>query len=393
MTEEDSEDYVGASRPTVESATLSISMFWFCKYMAKKVTELMEKSFTQDQLYDAMMAVSSLQLLPAPVPKHRSTERRSGLEAQAQAMYSMIDLLDSSNKIPRLVIPMHDMEAAQRALTNSSMPNGEDVSVSARLQSLDKSVSNLSDKLSKAQSLPSIPFVPPAVTVTDTTGPQASFADIVKSALSAPPRNNADPRRINASQRFDRSRSPSTKRNSEELDNNSDGYTEVRKKRNKLKGKQGTSGVNLDALAPLGAGGRQEIYISNTAPDLNEESMKEVLLLCYEDLNKENNNKMEEPLPTITADQIIVKEKTPSNIESPHSKCWRISVPSKYSRTFFSTKFYPEMWRFRRFYAPKMSSTFPFKVKKIKTGGKTIVNGSQGTSTNFSIQNGFVLNQ
>ena len=90
------------------------------------MTELLEKSFTQEVMYEAMDRVSKLLSLNKVV-KHRNMERRSGEEGQVQAMYQLLEDLDTTDRTPEFVVRIEEMELVQRAITNSSLASGENV--------------------------------------------------------------------------------------------------------------------------------------------------------------------------------------------------------------------------------------------------------------------------
>jgi len=65
------------------SVVLLVSSYWHAKYHARKVNELLEKSFSQEAIYKDMDRVSKMLSL-CKVKKHRMTDRRTRGEAQAQ---------------------------------------------------------------------------------------------------------------------------------------------------------------------------------------------------------------------------------------------------------------------------------------------------------------------
>ena len=61
----------------MKSAVILVSSYWHTKYHARKVNELLKKSFTQEAMYEDMDRVSKMLSL-CKVQKHRMTDRRTG---------------------------------------------------------------------------------------------------------------------------------------------------------------------------------------------------------------------------------------------------------------------------------------------------------------------------
>ena len=105
-------------RPQLKSSVMLVSSFRHSKYHANKVNELIESSFTQDAMHEDMAKVAEM-LSMEKVKKNRSTDKRSGGAGQAQALYQLLEDLDSSGTTPEFVVGLDEMEEVQRALTNS----------------------------------------------------------------------------------------------------------------------------------------------------------------------------------------------------------------------------------------------------------------------------------
>ena len=135
-------------REMMKSGVLVIASYWHARYPARKVTELLEKSFTQDDMYNAMVRVSNI-LSMNKVTKHRNMVRRSGEEGQAQAMYQLLEEMDTENRTPLFVVGIEEMELMQRAMTNLSLASGENVQIGARLESLEVGLMDLGENIGK----------------------------------------------------------------------------------------------------------------------------------------------------------------------------------------------------------------------------------------------------
>ena len=201
--------------------------------MARKVTELLEKSFTQETMYKDMDRVSKLLSL-SKVPKHQATDRYSGEEVQAQALYQLLEDMDSSYTTPELVVRLDEMEVVQRAITNSSLALGENVQIGARLESLKVGPKDLGVKIGNFNSVPvnvSTTNSAPNIVISDMT--HNSFAHTTAKGLGATKTNG--PQTNGPKQR-----SSSQKRSA---DNDVDSYNPVI--RTKMQAKVGKSKFKL----------------------------------------------------------------------------------------------------------------------------------------------------
>ena len=140
-------------RTLVKSAVLLLFSFWHAKYPARKVIELLEKSFTQEDMFEVIVRVSK-QLSLNNMVKHQNTERRSREEGQAQTMYQLLQDIGTADRTSQFVVGIGEMEMVQRALTYYSLASGENVQISARLESLEVGLLDLGVKIGKISSVP-----------------------------------------------------------------------------------------------------------------------------------------------------------------------------------------------------------------------------------------------
>ena len=128
------------------------------------------------------------------------TERRTGGEAQAQALYQLLEDMDSSGITPEFVVGLEEMEVVQRAITNSSLASGENVQIGARLESLEVGLKDLGAKIGNLSLVP-ISSVPvkvsstnhaPNIVVSDME--KNSFAQITAKGLGVPKTNGSKQR-------------------------------------------------------------------------------------------------------------------------------------------------------------------------------------------------------
>ena len=61
-------------KPQMKSAVLLVASFWHAKYHAKKVNKLLEKTFTQEDMFSDMVRLCNMLSQEKP-QKHRKTDR------------------------------------------------------------------------------------------------------------------------------------------------------------------------------------------------------------------------------------------------------------------------------------------------------------------------------
>ena len=312
----------------IKSSVMMVATFWHSKYHANRVNELLECSFTQDEMYESMCIVAEMCSLEN-VKKNRSTDKRSGAAGQAQALYQMLEDLDSNNATPEFVVGLSEMEEVQRALTNSSLAIGDSVQVGARIESLEKGIKELSMKIGAVCIAPG----KAAHTIgTSKTTPDIIITDEMKNTFA-----NIAAKPVVEKSRVNRQRSNSQKRQANEEDD--EGFNFVKKK--KPQGKSGKS--TFKVLEP--EDNKYEIYISNVAPQTKDDEMKSTIVGCYEDFNIDKD-----VTDNLREEDIDVKDMTPSAFINPWRRSWRVSVPYKMKAIFEDENFYPSQWKFRQFY-------------------------------------------
>ena len=92
-----------------------------------------------------------------------------------------------------------------------------------------------------------------------------------------------------------------------------------------------------------------DIFIGNTHPKATEEKIKEVLLLCAENIPGKPN-------------LIIDEVKCLNNMElepNPRTKCWRLTVPYSCKSVVEDDNLYPKGWSHRKFYPARQKRAAP----------------------------------
>ena len=101
-------------------------------------------------MVEAMVELAMALSLPQPT-KHRDTERRPGVEAQAQALMFVIDDLETKNAVPKVSVDVKNFVVIQRAMTNTTLAVGDDASVGARLGSLEEGFTSLKQAINRME--------------------------------------------------------------------------------------------------------------------------------------------------------------------------------------------------------------------------------------------------
>ena len=394
----------------ITNPVTAMCIHWMGLYHSRKVAELLEKTFSQDDMVEAMVELAMALSLPQPT-KHRDTERRPGAEAQAQALMFVIDDLETKNAVPKVSVDVKNFVVIQRAMTNTTLAVGDDALVRARLGSLEEGFTSLkqainrmegslASRLSTVSSRPSpselgyssmssstttTPSVTPSKLTSMSTGP-SSFAEILSQGntvieqLEVPGRpGGSKPVTIQRSQ--NRSRSPSIKRNVEGENKvaDDDKYKLVEKKKKKPKMTMGSSNVALQNVVPSGMGGRAEYYVAGTSPDIDVDTMKVVLKMCSEDYIKRKNENTENASNLVLSNENVTAiDLTPDYLENPRSRSWKISVPYSFKIMLDDNDFFPKSWSYRKFYPPRRTTDINKKARNELSQG----------STNNSHQNG-----
>ena len=310
-------------RPQLKSAVMLVATFWHSKYHTNKVNELLESSFTQDEMYENMAKVAEMLSLER-VKKSRSTNKRSGGAGQAQAFYQLLEDLDCPGTTPEFVVSLEEMEEVQRALTNSSLAIGDSVQVGAMLESLEKGIKDLRMKIG---AICIAPGNPAQVTETTKSLPNVIVSEVMKNTFA-----NIAAKPVVEKTKVTKQRSNSQKRSAVEDD---DGFNPVKKKKSQGKSGKGTFKV-LES-----AENKCEVFISNVAPQTKVEEMSANIVECYDDFTKDKYDT--DPL---TEADIEVKDMTPVDYINLWRRSWWVAIPYRMKAVFEDKNFYPNQWKF-----------------------------------------------
>ena len=294
--------------------------------------------------------------------QHKNSALRSAGEANAVDLLNNLDMLDSEKRAPRYLVPSEDL---------GSVPLGalavrDEVSVSARLESLEETMRKVCLALEKVQS--SSPFQAPARP--DTAVPNSGPATFASIAAGVPPTIVVSPAQQQAHDHNNgqgpqpqggvgagslgtkvgngtraRTRSESVKRKADEETPDQDGFRKQGRQRQR-KVATGTSQVNVDGvgeyIAPV------EYYIGNTDKRTNEETIRTVLKRCASAVEGGGDLVVEHV-------ELLTKEK------EPRTKCWKVVVPYRIKTLMEKDEVYLSGWRHRKFFGSRNS-----KDKKLK---------------------------
>ena len=330
---------------------------------------------------------------------HKNSQTRTAGEAYAIDLHNSLLQLSNEKKLPKLLVSSDDLgKVPFSALSVSS-----ERSVSARLESLESCVTNMTSTLEKVTAsltstrAPSVPMpglhsgvaagptvashyeglnyggvvtgnkpvqavgapaaqVPvPALVVTPATGHgqhspswaevAATGSDSLASALIAG-RERQKCRSVLGDPIRERSTSSSSKRKAPGEDN--DGFRPQGRPR---KTAGGSSKVDLEDLGECQAS--LQYYISNTPGNSTDELIKKVLEKCSAPLLKEQT------MLTIHKVECLTKE------EEPRTRCWKVEVPFKFKSLMENDELYPEGWRHRKFFGDRRNNQQKSKHAKL----------------------------
>ena len=342
------------------------------------VTDLIQTSFTEKEVYDALSELHAFIDFDAP-GGHHTTMERTAVSLYSKELVELVWKLDKEKVMPRVVVSSHLL--VKIPIGKSGLRPSDVVPLSSRMDSLEKVVEKLSlslitftDKMSSVH--PSggavkATFVgaagghgqvlsgnvngqgagPPAVSLEVPTASAPTWAEVMASQ-EQPIRTGtpgagpgAGPAAAGVAgtggvraERF-RQRLGSKRKADDET---GDGYQQVPPRRQPRKVSYGKSNVTLAGAeaAPI------DIFIGNTNPLATPEMIKTVMENSALKLSEES--KLE-----------IVAVKCLNNFErdpNPRSKCWKVTVPYAFRDLMENDELYPSGWSHRKFFPPRRNN-------------------------------------
>ena len=118
----------------VESLLLSVAHHWSRRETFGRQTELLERHFTQEQMYSALEELHKLAELPK-TGKRKGGAAKTATLLQAEDVVNAITILGNKDKLPRFVVQSDDLPRVLPLLGALSV--GDERAVSARLEALE----------------------------------------------------------------------------------------------------------------------------------------------------------------------------------------------------------------------------------------------------------------
>ena len=346
-----------------ESLILSMLHYWSLRNEPQNVINMVEKHFTQDQMYTAHCS-----LKPAKaVTKCVVSKNRPASKAQAESLYNYMSKLNNENKLPKLTVNSEDLGRVSTMLNSLSLR--DEMTVAARLESLEMTMRRMQDSINTKgprgnqggfQEVQETQMKQggraPVIVINDSPA-QTSFAAAAAKAAGLPQQRGARATRgqgggpggqqqqgggglLNAQGQVEvrgRSTSPSVKRGRDPEWQTVESKNVRKSKKPIRKTTVGTSQIDFSEIGAAAHAGPIHFYIGNTNAKTEKESLREILIKSAENINK--NIKFDVgPIEILTKD------------DNPRSKCWKVTVPHHCREMMENPAMFPPGWRTRRFY-------------------------------------------
>ena len=330
----------------LESIVLATVHMWTLSHHKTIVVPMILRHFVAADVYDCMceLAVS----VGIDKPKgHRNTVERSAGELYADELYDMITSLAANKTLPKIIVSSLALPMVPLATLRTS----DEVSISARLESLETGLRKLTDCVNKGGTR----FNQPEVTVTmppiqqqqqgvgNTQGDQlqverqntASFAAVAASGGTGGTGHAGQQRQRLGSQ----GRSQKRARNGSAV-GESDGEEPFKQVQNRRR-RPVTYGSSQVDVGNDGLAAPVEFYVGNTTPAANVDIIKDVLVKCAKGIESD------------TQFSVLKVTQLAKHIENPRTKCWKVEIPYKFKELMEKDEMYPTGWCHRKFFAPR----------------------------------------
>ena len=335
---------------------------WHLRGHRSNVVDLIVKHFTASELLEGRKVLCTAVGATEPVAR-RDSDHRSAAAAQAVDLLDQVGELDSQGKLPVIVVPSTQLAK----VPVSTLLASDDVSVGARLESLEKSMKLLADSVTsmktvvtapsnsqglfagararlnsnsggrpigqaqqgvgtvqeiaaqfdKVQGVPQLSLTPPGPVSGQSWAAVANPAGIPSSHVELGMRN-----------RLGSEGAEKRKREEEQF-----------RLPGRQRGRKVEVGKSTAYVEDGGEAAPLEYYVGNTTPRASPEIIKAVLVKCAAQLTK---------------DLEVLEVKCLTNgIENPRTKSWKVKVPYKYKELMEMNELYPIGWTYRKFFAPR----------------------------------------
>ena len=352
----ENEDSGGGGKAFLESSVLGIINWWHKRHTRGEVLVLISRHYRSEEVLKANQLLAQTCQLPEPIT-HKNSQLRSAGEANATDLLDNLGILDDEKRAPRYLVPSDDLGK----IPLGALSIRDEVSVSARLESLEESMRKVCSALEKSQSHATSTLAATVEKLEKNMKPgQPSFASVVgaynRSApvISVTPPSQQDGGGLQVPAHVlhegasapgtsvgtrERSRSPSQKRKANEEKSDDDGFRRQGRQRQR-KTASGTSQVNVEGvgeyIAPV------EFYIGNTDKRTTEDTISKVLKRCAAAVEGGE-------------DLIVEKVELLTKEDEPRTKCWKVVVPFRFKSLMERDDVYPGGWKHRTFFCSRNS--------------------------------------
>ena len=323
---------------------------------------MISRHFRPEELWEANQLLAKECQLEEQT-KHKNSVLRTAGEAFAVDIVNNVEMLGKQRNAPRYLIPSDQLGKVPLGALNVR----DEVSVSARLQSLELNMKKVCSVLEGVQANPPVAVTsrldgleqsvknvttllgqasfPAPTTFASIAGtqPAVSLPALVVSSVGTVQAPHLDGvlgtgLGVNNRQNRIRSTSPAQKRKADGSNlEDQDGFRRPGRPRQR-KTAAGTSQVLVEGvgeyLAPV------EIYIGNTDGRTNENTIKTVLLRCAAAVEGGTDLVVEKI-------ELLTKEK------DPRTKCWKVVVPFRLKSIMENDAVYPTGWKHRTFFVAR----------------------------------------
>ena len=367
-------DTPGGAGVPIESALLGVTNWWLGKHSREEVIVLVSRHFRPEEVFQENLLMAQACQLQVP-SKHKNSPLRSAGEAYIVDLVNSMSMLASGGQPPRFLVPSDQLGKVPLG----ALSIRDEVSVSARLVSLEESMKKVCAVLERGQTSQSAAVISRLEQLEECTRnlstkvgqaarfPVPTFASVLAGGSSSVPDISVTPPEQQGralpveqgdpgasvvggagalgtgarggNQIRARTRSTSQKRKAD--DSNAEGSDTGFKFQGRPRNRKVASGSSQVVVEGVGEYiAPAEFYIGNTDSRTNENIIKTVLTRCAaaveggEDL-------------TIEKVELLTKE------ENPRTKCWKVVVPFRYKGIMEKDEVYPTGWKHRTFFGSR----------------------------------------
>ena len=324
-------------KSVVRSPLLGTVMMWMQKWPKRILTDLMVKHYVLNELREALCILEEATGSPPPKPRHDS-KSRSGDEAYANDIYSRLEELDRTGKMPEIVVP-----CCQLSKCPVDTVRDDDPSLLTRMDRLENAVTKMLER-------PPTTVSPVAAAIPETEA-RSGFGPALARARSLSKGRDHSLQVQGAVE--GRQEQPLMQRPWSEVAGavggglkrgrsgqvTEDGFLFPGRPARKAVPK-GSSTVDLSQLnavlvAPI------ERYVGNTDVRVTAELVEKALKQCAAGM------------PDKPQLEVLKVEQINSHLQHARTRAWKVTVPYSNRDILDNAALYPPGWTHRAFFAPR----------------------------------------